>query len=82
MYFSCLKEIVKKNPGIQQNKADILVIDRLLQCGRDEDDIVLALSSSPSLRNLTKVQAMGAAQNMVDNKLETQYSKRGDGIKR
>lgn len=82
LYFSCLKEIVKDNPGIQQNKADILVIDKLLQCGRDEDDIVLALSSSPSLRNLTKVQAMGAAQNMVDNKLETQYSKGGDGIKR
>lgn len=67
LYFACLKEIVREQPCILQNQADIIVIDKLLKIGRDEEDIALALSASPSLRNLTKVQAMGAAQSMVDN---------------
>lgn len=80
LYFACLKEIVKEQPCIMQNQADIIVIDRLLKIGRDEEDIVLALSSSPSLRNLTKVQAMGAAQSMVENQIELkkQGNMRGD----
>ena len=83
LYFSCLKEVAKENPGIRQDQADNIVIDKLFKCGRDEEDIVLALSCSPCLNNLTKVQAMGAAQSMVDNKAAAKQPQiRGDDFSR
>lgn len=83
LYFSCLKEVVKEKPGIRQDQADNIVIDKLFKCGKDEEDIVLALSCSPCLSNLTKVQAMGAAQSMVDNKTTAKQPQiRGDDFSR
>lgn len=67
LYYAALRDVVENNPGIGQASADNQVVNRLRENGRDEDDIAMALSYSPCLKNLTRVQALGAAQNMVDN---------------
>ena len=83
LYFSCLREVIKEKPGIRQDQADNIVIDRLFKCGRNEEDIVLALSCSPCLSNLTRIQAMGAAESMVDNKVAAKQPPiRGDDLSR
>ena len=66
LYFAALKDVVTKNPGVTQDKADNLIIEKLLTARRSEDDVMLAVSHSPCFRNLNRTQAMGAAQTMVD----------------
>ncbi|MGM9539127.1 hypothetical protein [Anaerovibrio sp.] len=66
LYFAALKDVVIKNPGVTQDEADNLVIEKLLTARRSEDDVMLAVSHSPCFRNLNRTQAMGASQTMVD----------------
>lgn len=66
LYFAALKDVVIKNPGVTQEEADNMIIRKLLNNNRNEDDVMLAISYSPCFKNLTRAQAMGAAQRMVD----------------
>ena len=66
LYFAALKDVVTKNPGVTQDEADNLIIEKLLAARRSEDDVMLAVSHSPCFRNLNRTQAMGATQTMVD----------------
>lgn len=82
LYFAALKDVVIKNPGVTQDEADNMIIKKLLSAKRNEDDVMLAISYSPCFKNLTRVQAMGAAQRMADNiqqGREQDYIEKGAG---
>ena len=65
LYFATLKEIVKTYPGILASEADVVAVQKLQKAGRENYQIAMGLTYSPSFRNLDSQARMTAVQSLV-----------------